>query len=54
MTREEKLREMHPGLEDLWKQYQTMLKLVDSSLPPDEPAIGRRTIDEMIALLAGD
>lgn len=35
-TREEKLRDMHPGLKEMWDEYQTMLQLVDCSLPPEE------------------
>jgi len=34
--KEEKLRAMHPGLKDLWEQYQTMLKLVDDGSIVDE------------------
>ena len=41
MTEEEKLREEHPGLKDLWNQYQTMLKLCKSAKPePKEETVG--------------
>jgi len=28
-AKEESLREKHPGLQDLWEQYQAMLRLVE-------------------------
>jgi len=32
LTGDELLREQHPGLKELWDQYQTMLKLVTPSI----------------------
>lgn len=32
LTHEEVLRAKHPGLQELWNQYQMMLKLVDDNL----------------------
>ena len=35
-SRAERLRDKNPALKDAWDKYQVMLKLVDSSLPPEE------------------
>jgi len=36
LTREERLRKENPGLQELWEQYQTMLKLLTPA-EPDKP-----------------
>jgi len=52
-SKEERLRDLHPGLQDLWEQYQTMLKLVDDGAEEASLEQERKYQMDMMKMIAG-